>query len=343
MIDSQTVKKAAKQFGADLVGIASLDRFDGSPKQNDPRYIFPEAKALIVFAYRMPRGVFRGIEEGTFFTPYPSLGYAGINLIYAPMTLWNVGKLIEDEGYDAVPIANINGGEAVNINTGNFKTNWSVAVSEDKPYPDIMVNFRIAAFCAGLGQFGYSRIFLTPEFGPMQRFNLMLTDAPLEPDPLYSGPPICDHCKLCVKNCPGGLLDKNPTRLTIAGKEIEFAGLDNDRCLDGINGNVKSGGSPFIQKFPQFYGYGSSVEAGKGCIRACYAHLEEKDVLTKKFHSKFRKKPLWKLNPGEIKPLSQHVIEDYVEKGRTEEIPEVNPENSPKAKPPNSHLSNPWG
>ena len=70
MLTSKKVKKFAKAAGADIVGIASMDRFDGAPKQFDPRYIFPEAKALIVLGYRIPRGVFRGIEEGTHFMNY---------------------------------------------------------------------------------------------------------------------------------------------------------------------------------------------------------------------------------------------------------------------------------
>ena len=333
MINSEMVKKAAKQFGADLVGIASMDRFEGAPKQNDPRYIFPDAKSMIVLGYRIPRGTFRGIEEGTYFTSYPSMGYAGINWVYGPMVLWNLSRFIEDEGYEAVPIANINGAEAVSISSGNFKMNWSIPVSPDKPYPDVLVNFRIAAFCAGLGEIGYSRIFLTPEFGPLQRFTIMLTDAPLEPDPLYNGPKLCDGCKSCVRNCPGGALNGNKSvKLTIAGRTVEFADFDYQKCLKGMRGGVNDGISPFIgdaKKFPmknlvRFYGYGGSVEAGKGCLRACLKHLESKGVLTRKFHGKFQRGKMWSITPGEEKPISEHIMNDYINKGKVEEV--KNPE-----------------
>lgn len=313
------IKKAAKQFGADLVGITSMDRFEGAPKQNDPRYIFPEAKAMIVLGYRIPRGTLRGIEEGTFFASYPSMGYAGINWVYGPMVLWNLARHIENEGYEAVPVANINGGEAVNIFTGDFKMNWSVPVSPDKPYPDVLINFRIAAFCAGLGEIGYSRIFLSPEFGPLQRFNVMLTDAPLEPDPLYDGPQLCDKCKLCARNCPGALSKDKSVKMTVAGRTIEFADIDPNKCLEGIGANINSGGSPFIQKYPAFYGYGSAVEGAKGCIRACYIHLESKGILKNKFHEKFRKGKTWSLDPGKVQPISKHIIDNYISKGKVEE------------------------
>ena len=107
MLTAKKVKEFAKKCGADIVGIGSMDRFEGAPKEMDPRYIFPEAKAIIGFGFRIPRGYFRGIEEGTYFATYPAMGYAGgINLHLAPRVLQAVCCMIEDEGYEAVPIQN---------------------------------------------------------------------------------------------------------------------------------------------------------------------------------------------------------------------------------------------
>jgi len=36
------LKKHAKRSGSDLVGITSMDRFEGAPKHQDPRYIHLE-------------------------------------------------------------------------------------------------------------------------------------------------------------------------------------------------------------------------------------------------------------------------------------------------------------
>ena len=58
-INAEEVKKFAKAHGADLVGIGSMDRFEGAPKQMDPRYIFPEAKVIIGLAFRIPSLSFR--------------------------------------------------------------------------------------------------------------------------------------------------------------------------------------------------------------------------------------------------------------------------------------------
>jgi epoxyqueuosine reductase QueG len=61
---------------------------------------------------------------------------------------------------------------------------------------------RHAATRAGLGEFGYNNVVLTREFGPRQRFNSIITEAELVPDPLITEP-IClrDACNLCLEAC----------------------------------------------------------------------------------------------------------------------------------------------
>ena len=74
----------AKGYGADIVGVASMDRFEGAPPQMDPRFIMPDAKSMIVMAFRVMRGSLRGIEEGTFFSNYSAMGYGGLTYTYIP-------------------------------------------------------------------------------------------------------------------------------------------------------------------------------------------------------------------------------------------------------------------
>jgi len=89
--------RIAKGYGADLVGIASMDRFEGAPTQMDPRFIMPEAKSMIVMGFRVMRGSLRGIEEGTFFSNYSAMGYGGLTYTYIPMTVINICRQLEDE------------------------------------------------------------------------------------------------------------------------------------------------------------------------------------------------------------------------------------------------------
>jgi epoxyqueuosine reductase QueG len=59
MLTTQDVKKAAHEYGADLVGIGSVDRWNGSPAENDPRTIMPNARSVICLGFRVHRGSFR--------------------------------------------------------------------------------------------------------------------------------------------------------------------------------------------------------------------------------------------------------------------------------------------
>ena len=100
MLTSQKIKEIALAAGADACGIAPMSRFNGAPDEMNPQFLFPEAKSCIGFVFRIPRGVQRGIEEGTQFYQYPSMAYGGINEIFAPAVLYKVGKLIDNRRID---------------------------------------------------------------------------------------------------------------------------------------------------------------------------------------------------------------------------------------------------
>lgn len=313
---SEMVKQVALQSGADLVGIASMDRFEGAPPGMDPRYIFPDAQAAIVLGFRIPRGCFRGIEEGTYFAAYPSMGYAGINLVVAPLALRAVTLYLEDEGWEAVPIQNMVIDAGVDITTGEVRPGRR-RVRPDLPAPDVMPHFRIAAVAAGLGEIGYSKVFLSPQFGPRQRLAMLLTDAPLEPDPIFEGE-ICDRCMLCVKECSGQAI--SPTemvKVTIGGRTFEFGKLDEWRCTLAYTGGVPET-SPFVPEGWDFeaqvgrrwaalndipynrsslniFHHLGAIEGARGCIRACMIHLEETGRIGARFHNPFRRRPAWRL------------------------------------------------
>ena len=328
MINATDVKKFARKAGADLIGVASMDRFEGAPKQMDPRYIFPEAKSLIALGFRIPRGCFRGIEEGTYFISYATMGYADINQVTIPTVLRSVTCELENNGWEAVPIPMANHFSAISDCDGKMLGRPTEAVSPEKPVPDVMIHFRIAAVAAGLGEIGWSGNLLTPEFGPRQRVAFILTDAPLEPDPLFEGG-LCDHCMLCVKDCPGNAIHPTETvSANIGGKECEWAKLDQAACSIAYAGGVKeispflpadvafdlhkanddrSGdGRPDLRRLLPFadatlstFNHWPAIGGAKGCIRACMNHLEKQGKLTNKFHEPFRKKKLWKLSASQ--------------------------------------------
>ncbi len=334
-LSAEQVKQFALEAGADLVGIGSMDRFEGAPKWLDPRYIFPEARCIIGLAFRIPRCYLRGIEEGTHFYQYPALGYANINEVYAPIVLRELSCFLEDHGYEAVPIRNMGGNAPVSDMTGDpeepaeygRRRPYSRPVREGWPAPDVFLHFRIAAFICGLGEIGWSKVFLTPDFGPLQRFAFLLTDAPLEPDPLYDGPSLCDRCMACVEECPVDAISRDEAvRVQVAGRTLEWGRLDEWQCFWGYVSGVANA-NPFlppdafcdmpcgewilagtarlsppevlevqrraVRYYPHAAGYLPATCGGRGCLRACYVHLERRGILRRRFKAPFRRRRPW--------------------------------------------------
>ena len=313
MLTAAEVKKAARALGADAVGIASMDRYEGAPLQMDPRQIMPEAKSMIAMAFRVFRGSLRGIEEGTFFSNYSSMGYGGLTYLYMPLTVINLCKVIEDAGYEAIPIGHQSDWRA--IGESGQPSRGSRPVRPGQAQPDIMVHLRIAGFLSGLGEIGYSKVFLTPEFGPRQRLGVVLTEAELEPDPIYDGPPLCNRCMACVKECPGNAIPADKTvKVELAGRTIEWADLDLDACGNAFRGGEEAGPdeaggympprlgvekftpsfiSPFYAKPRNLYNTGQAICGGRGCLRACMISLGKRGVLKNKFKAEFRRRKPW--------------------------------------------------
>ncbi|NSW57478.1 MAG: (4Fe-4S)-binding protein [Armatimonadetes bacterium] len=342
MITAEQVKQCALESGADLVGIGDMSRFEGAPTDCDPRYIFPEAKSIIGLGFRVHRGLYRGIEEGTFFAALPSMGYANINDVYAPICLREVGDFIEDSGYEAVLYQNT----AV-----RYGANRGVPIREGFPRPDVFLHFRIAAYICGMGEIGWSKVFITPRFGPRQRFAFIITDAELEPDPLVPPGTLCDRCKQCARDCPvGAISEDKAVTINIGGYEIQWGELDVDRCSAGFQSATREynpflpekaadgidllrtmppgpernaamaeyggawgvgRGTPYSAAGWESYHHPGAICGARGCQRACFIHLEERGVLENKFHRPFRLRKPWKLETNaEYTPATKQTLED---------------------------------
>jgi epoxyqueuosine reductase QueG len=90
---------------------------------------------------------------------------------------------------------------------------------------------RFAAVAAGLGEIGMHGFVLTPAFGARQRFACIVTDAELLADDVYSGPALCKRCGQCVAACPMAAIDKtSQMSVAIGGRKFSWNRLDRLRC-----------------------------------------------------------------------------------------------------------------
>jgi len=244
-LTKEKIREMGYKLGLDLIGFANIERFKNAPERMHPASVFPEAKTVIVVGKRILRGGWRGIEEGTNWISYTYFDYHGLlNSFFIQEPLYNLACFIEDYGYEAVP-----------MNSGVPEAQPPIKpLRENQPSPDVFLAIRIAATAAGLGEIGWSKVFLTKKFGPRQRFHAIITDLEVEPDPLVKPGSICKRCMECVKGCPSGAIphikENKKVSIKIENYTYEWADIHLGKCTLSYHGG-DSRVSPFIHKdFP---------------------------------------------------------------------------------------------
>lgn len=300
----------AKKCDADIVGFAPASRFDS----NDAIFrIFPNTKTVIGLGFRILRGIFRGVEEGTTYYQYTTMGVENLEETVMPMALIRVSNLIEEEGFIAVPqrrsplILNEDG-------TTNPEVDYTDVYHGVKA--ENQLDFVNCAVACGIGEKSKIGSVLTPEYGPFIRYCFILTDMEIQATPLLETK-LCDGCNECIKACPGCAISEdgktdswrcavyyngaNGSKNPFMPPEA-FAAFDKEKKMQIINGTAEFNSEEAKEILdniffypPAKHFYRTSI-CGRACDRACYIHLEKKGLLKKTFKRPFREKDDWKLS-----------------------------------------------
>jgi reductive dehalogenase len=202
------IKRVAKAFGADLIGITAFDerwvythKYSADTQKEKANELPEGLDNVIVIAASMDHDLIQTVPSALSGTA-TGLGYA-----HDTVTVLSLGQYIRNLGYRAV--------ESLN--------DTALAV----PY----------AIQAGLGEYGRHGLLITKEFGPRVRLGKIFTDLPLSHDrpQRFGVKEFCDVCRRCADACPAKAIphgepsDRVYNRSNLVG--VRKWSVDAEKCF----------------------------------------------------------------------------------------------------------------
>jgi epoxyqueuosine reductase QueG len=197
-----------KNSGANIVGIADVERFDGAPRGHHPCDFIANARSVVTFGIALLWAslYWEGcLNESEFVPPenrkdvlqnyyYGETGYSLVNSLLDMMAL-RLANMLQSKGFASLFFPATYGRGAIMEHVRKMIPSGFGLFSQ-----------RHAAVRAGLGEFGLNNVVVTPEYGPRVRFNSVITEAKLKPNPLLKEK-VClgESCSVCLRDCPGAI------------------------------------------------------------------------------------------------------------------------------------------
>jgi epoxyqueuosine reductase len=239
----QELTKALKSYvldmGADLIGIGSVDRLEGAPEIQRPQRYLPDATSMISIALHINEAVCdliaRNTRANTVPPSYHSFQIYTLVMINRKLDeiAYLCAKFLEDKGYRAYP----------------FPANLPRILKPSELYPGGPgdISHKHVAVACGLGNIGWHTMLVTPQYASRQKLVTVVTDAPLDPDPMLEQP-TCDpeSCDTyCAAVCPTNAIPDNlddKVSCVIGGQTVEYGKLVGWRCRWGCSGMLECTG-----------------------------------------------------------------------------------------------------
>lgn len=202
------IKRVARAFGADLVGITAYDerwqytkKFSAATGRQKPNDLPDGLNHVIVLGQAMDYDLIRTVPSAL------SGAATGLGYSHDALVLLSLTQYLRNCGYRAVASMN----------------DTALAI----PY----------AIKAGLGEYGRNGLLITPEFGPRVRLGKIYTDLPLAHDrPIQFGVrEFCEICRRCANACPVKAISQSApsinrhNRSNIQG--VKKWSVDGEKCF----------------------------------------------------------------------------------------------------------------
>lgn len=187
-MDSLKIKEIAKELGADLCGIAPVERFTDAPAGFHPCDVLPECKSVIVIAKKFLNSTL--FANSTI--PY-SVVRNELSSKLNQMVI-SLAEILEKKGFIAIPVSTLGP-----VEYDALEDRWRGVIS-----------LKHAAVYAGLGKMGKNSLLINDKYGNMLWLSAVLVSQELQPDDIAEYQPCPQECRLCIESCPVNALDENP-------------------------------------------------------------------------------------------------------------------------------------
>jgi len=222
-----------------LIGFGPVERLQGSPEIMQPTRYLRDGTSLISIALHVNEAACDLIAESIRGEGLPASYHS-----YQMFTLTIINpqldrlaylgaKFLEQRGYRAYP----------------FPANLPHVLKPSSQYPGGPgdISHKHVAVACGLGRLGWHTLLITPQFGTRQKLVSIVTNAPLEPDPMCDTE-LCDPLECgfqCARGCPTAAIPSTLSRrirIEIGGMPTEYAAIVGWRCRWGCSGMLKCTG-----------------------------------------------------------------------------------------------------
>jgi epoxyqueuosine reductase len=185
MITPHIIKKMARHSGADLCGIAPVERFKDAPRGFRPSDIFKQTRSVVVIAKRVPDSAF--LSEN----PVPYTFACDVTLEAVNQMICQIALNLQEMRVVAVPIPS------------EPYLHWDEKRREGRG----ILSLKHAGHLAGLGVLGRNTLLTNDTFGNRMTLGALLLNIPLPGDPIAKYTLCSDACRACIKACPAKALD----------------------------------------------------------------------------------------------------------------------------------------
>ncbi|MCP5114560.1 MAG: epoxyqueuosine reductase [bacterium] len=236
---TEALRRFLRGEGADLVGFGPSALLESAPEIMRPSRYLPAARSLVSIALHVNEAVCdliaSSVDERQAPASYYSYQRFTLSIINPKLDdLAYLGaKFLEDRGWLAYPVP-------ANLPHDLRPTAEYAGGPGD-------VSHKHAAVACGLGEIGWHNLLLTPQFGSRQKLVTIVTEAPLDSDPLSTDrlcdPEACEYA--CARACPTTAIPRSEDEkvsIRIGEKTAEYARLVGWRCRWGCSGMLRCTG-----------------------------------------------------------------------------------------------------